>query len=54
MEKRILMALDFKVTSPSPYRFLQRYRRITPALNDDEVFFYAQYILEISLLEASF
>ena len=41
MEKRILITLDFKITSPSAYRFLQRYRRITPSLNDDEVFFYA-------------
>lgn len=27
---------------------------LSPLLDDDEVFFYAQYILEISLLEASF
>jgi len=30
------------------------YRRMNPLLDDEEVFFYAQYLLEISLLEASF
>jgi hypothetical protein len=41
MEKDILHALNFKLTSPSAYRFLQRFRRMSVALNDDEVFFYA-------------
>ena len=54
MEKYILEKLNFQVTSPSPYRFLQRYRRISQTVNDDEVFFYAQYLLEIALLEATF
>ena len=54
MEKDILETLDFKVTSPSAYRFLQRYRRISKDIvNDDEVFFYAQYIQEVALLDAS-
>jgi len=54
MEKEILETLDFKVTSPSAYRFLQRYRRISKDIvNDDEVFFYAQYIQEVALLDAS-
>ena len=43
----------FMITVPSPYRFLQRYRRLSGAFNNDEVFFYAQYILEISLLDAT-
>lgn len=47
MEKDILHALNFKLTSPSAYRFLQRFRRMSVALNDDEVFFYAQYLQEI-------
>ena len=47
MEKDILHVLNFKVTSPSAYRFLQRFRRMSVALNDDEVFFYAQYLQEI-------
>lgn len=33
--------------------FLQRYRRLSSQLNNKEVFFYAQYLLEISLLDAS-
>jgi len=53
MEKDILLTLNFRLTAPSCYRFLQRYRRISPALNDDEVFFYAQYLQEISLLDAT-
>ena len=54
MEKQILQTLNFQITSPSAYCFLQRFRRLTPSVNDDEVFFYAQYILEICLLEAAF
>ena len=53
MEKDILLTLNFRLTAPSSYRFLQRYRRISPAINDDEVFFYAQYLQEISLLDAT-
>ena len=41
------------MTAPSAYRFLQRYRRLSVALNDDEIFFYAQYLQEIALLDAS-
>jgi hypothetical protein len=44
MEREILLTLGFRVTAPSSYRFLQRYRRLSVALNDDEVFFYAQYL----------
>jgi len=53
MEKEILLTLEFKITAPSPYRFLERYRRLTPIFNDKEVFFFAQYILEVSLLDIS-
>jgi len=54
MEQDILQTLDFKVTSPSAYRFLQRYRRLSQKIvNDEEVFFYAQYIQEVALLDAS-
>lgn len=48
------MTLEFKVTAPSAYRFLQRFRRLSAATQDDEVFFYAQFVLEIALLEAAF
>ena len=47
MEKDILMTLNFDLTAPSAYRFLQRYRRLSVACNDDEVFFFAQYLQEI-------
>ena len=53
MEKQILLTLGFQVTAPSSYRFLQRFRRLSPVLNDDQVFYYAQYIQEVSLLDAS-
>lgn len=53
MEKEILMTLNFKVTAPSAYRFLQRYRRLSTMMNDDEVFFFAQYLQEISLLDVT-
>mgnify|MGYP001129157259 CR=1 FL=1 len=54
MEKEILQTLDFKVTSPSAYRFLQRFRRVSEkTVNDDEVFFFAQYVQEVALLDAS-
>ena len=41
MEQSILSTLGFKLTAPSAYRFLQRFRIINPACDDDEVFFYA-------------
>lgn len=47
MEKEILNTLEFNVTAPSAYRFLQRYRRVNPICNEDEIFFYAQYLQEI-------
>ena len=53
MEKDILLTLDFQVTAPSSYRFLQRFRRLSVTLNDDEVFFYAQYLQEVALLDAT-
>ena len=53
MEKEILTTLGFNLTAPSAYRFLQRYRTLNPTCNNDEVFFYAQYLQEIQLLDAS-
>lgn len=53
MEKEVLHKLNFMITVPSSYRFLQRYRRLSGAFNNDEVFFYAQYLMEISLLDAT-
>ena len=53
MEKEILMELGFVLTAPSAYRFLQRYRMLSRVYQDKEVFYYGQYILEVSLLDAS-
>ena len=54
MEKEILAKLNYNVTTPSHYRFLQRFSRFSTVTQDRQVFFYAQYLLEISLLDASF
>ena len=40
-EKEILNVLEFKITSPSAYRFLERYRRLAPVFDNKEVFFFA-------------
>lgn len=53
MEKDILQTLNFKITSPSAYRFLERYSRLSPVFQDPQVFFFAQYIQEVALLDAS-
>lgn len=54
MERDMLSVLEFNLTAPSAYRFLERFRRLssTTAI-DDQVFFYGQYIQEIALLDAS-
>jgi len=44
MELEILSVLQFHVTAPSAYRFLQRFAKLSQAASDDQVFFYAQYI----------
>jgi len=44
MEKEILNTLSFKITAPSAYRFLERYKRLSKVYADKEVFCYAQYI----------
>ena len=54
MERDMLITMQFDVTAPSAYRFLERYRRLSSiAFADDRVFFLAQYLQEISLLDAS-
>jgi len=40
-EKDILTTLNFQLTAPSSYRFLERYRRLSPMFQDREVFFFA-------------
>lgn len=44
MEREMLTALDFNMTAPTSYRFLERYRKLSTTANDDQVFFFAQYI----------
>lgn len=51
MEFKILLALDFDFTQPSIYRFLERFRKISILQQDDQAFFFAQYICEICLLD---
>jgi len=54
MELDMLMVLQFQLTTPTAYRFLERFRKLSPTTaNDDQVFFFAQYLQEISLLDAS-
>lgn len=54
MELDMLHALQFHITVPTSYRFLERFRKLSPVTsNDDQVFFFAQYIQEIALLDAS-
>lgn len=51
MERDMLLTLQFDVTAPSSYRFLERYYKL--GVTEDRTFFLAQYIQEISLLDAS-
>jgi len=53
METEILTALDFNFTLPSSLRFLERFRKLSNTASDDQIFYFAQYISEISLLDAS-
>ena len=54
MEKDILLTLQFDLTAPSAYRFLERFRRISSIVGHEEkVFYFAQYLQEIALLDAS-
>ncbi len=53
METKILSALEFNFTPPTSLRFLERYRKLSNTASDDQIFFFAQYIVEISLLDSS-
>lgn len=54
MEQRILQTVEFDITAPSAYRFLERFRRLSTLVgNEDKVFFFAQYLQEVALLDAS-
>jgi cyclin B len=49
MEAEILSTLEYNVTSPSPYRFLELYSRL--AGFSQEEFILAHYIIELSTVE---
>ena len=53
MEMDMLVTLQFNMTTPSAYRFLERFRKLSTNANEDKVFFFAQYLQEIALLDAS-
>ena len=45
MEQQILITLQFDLTSPSSYRFLERFRKLSTIVgNEERVFYFAQYI----------
>ncbi len=54
LEFEILTTLDFNFFVPSHLRFLQRFRKLSNTASDDQIFFFAQYLAEISLLDAFF
>ena len=49
MEKKVLSCVNFNVTTPSSYRFLERYFKISES--EQKVFFLSQYLIELSLNE---
>ena len=49
MEQAILATLDFNITTPSTYRFLERFSKIANA--DAPLFNLARYLIELPLIE---
>jgi cyclin B len=49
LEYEVLRTLEFNVTAPSSYRFLQRYAKLLGA--DDKAFNLAWYLIELPLIE---
>ena len=41
MEMDMLITLEFNITTPSAYRFLERFRKLSSIANEDKVFFFA-------------
>lgn len=50
MERQIIYTLQFNITETSPYRFLERYSKISQS--DSVIFYLAQYMLELALLDS--
>jgi cyclin B len=53
MENKILSTLEFNFMAPSALRFLERYKKLSNTASDDQIFYFAQYLCEISLLDSS-
>jgi hypothetical protein len=48
-EKQMLEVTDFNLLVPSPYRFLERFSKVSNA--SKQLFHMAQYLIELSLIE---
>jgi len=51
MESQILFSLEFDFFAPSALRFLERFRKLASSASEERVFYFAQYLCEISLLD---
>lgn len=49
MEQGMLAALDFNITIPSPFRFLERFNKV--AGGQDKMWNLARYLIELPLIE---
>ena len=49
MERSILITLEFNISYPTSYRFLERFAKVAKV--GQNVFYMAQYFLELTLLE---
>ena len=50
-ERKLLQSLDFTITAPSIYRFLERFSKLSSS--DDLIFNFSRYIGELTLVETS-
>lgn len=51
MEREILRTLNFNFTTPSAYRFLERYSKLSQS--DDLIVNFARFVLELSFMQTS-
>ena len=51
-ERDILMSLEFNITAPSAFRFLERYIKLSDS--DDLIMNFARYITELSLVDSNY
>ena len=52
LENHILSTLEFNFFASTTYRFLERFKKVSNTASDDQIFFFAQYLIEIALLDA--